>query len=124
MFSSSNRTIERIVLKPPRAIVLQSHGNGFGSHLERVINAAYGMHRNFTTMLVTVSELIDFLRTELDENYPHDQFSIVVGQQFDFDAHLSRRFALLELAGWHFLIFSSIGCSYRVNADDVDPYVW
>jgi hypothetical protein len=43
--TESTNTIEHIVLKSPRAFVVQSHGDGFGSYIERLINVAYETHR-------------------------------------------------------------------------------
>jgi hypothetical protein len=106
-------TIEHIVLKPSRGHVLQSRGDGFGSYIERLMNAAHETHRLFPNLLPTLSALIEHFRNELERTYAHYQFSIIMGADFDFDENFSSHFALVEHTGIKILIFSSIGTSYH-----------
>lgn len=108
-------TIEHIVLKPPRARLIRSHGEGFGSHMERVINVAYETHQSFSNLMETLNDVISYLHEELDRVYPSQQFSIVVGKEFDFDLDAidSTTFAWIEHGGLKFFIFHSLGTSFH-----------
>ena len=120
-------TIEHIVLKPPRARLIESRGEGFGSYVERLVNVAYETHQAFADLLRTLNDFVAYLQRELDRTYPQQQFTIVVGKQFQFDSIDSTLFAHLEHGGWKVLIFSSIGCSYRRTTtldDEQEELVW
>lgn len=114
LHSESANAIGHIIPKPPRAYILQSKGDGFGSYIERLINVAHDTHRSFPTIMKTLNDLIDYIRDELERNYHHYQFSIIIGKHFDHDQILSDYFTLIEHTGMKILIFSSIGCSYKV----------
>jgi len=126
----STSTIEHLVLKSPRAHVLKSNGDGFGSYIERLINVAYEAHRSFTNLLKTLDDLINYLREELERTYYQYQFSIIIGENFDYDQYASNYFALIQHTGIKFLIFSSIGTSYHLTTtinnidDDKKPLSW
>ncbi len=123
---SMKNTIEHVVLKPPRAHVMQSQGDGFGSYIERLVNVAHETHRSFPDLLPTLNDLINHFQNELERTYSQYQFSIIMGKDFDFDQNLSNHFALIEHTGMKILIFSSIGPSYKRtttisnNLDDDD----
>lgn len=121
--AGSTGTIEQIVLKPPRARLVHSAGDGFGSHLERLINVAYETHHSFSNIIETLRDLIDYLRKELERTYYPYQFSIVVGKHFEFDSSSASHFAWIEHGAMRVLVFSSTGCSYRAtstNTNDLD----
>jgi len=130
--SESTSTIEHVVLKAPRACVLKSNGDGFGSYIERLINIAYETHRSFSNLLETLDDLINYIREELERTYHQYQFSIIIGGDFDFDydQYLSNYFALIQHTGMKILIFSSIGTSYHRTTtinnidDDKKTLLW
>ena len=105
----STSTIEHIVLKSPRARLIDSRGEGFGSHIERLVNIAYETHQTFSNLIRTLNDLIDYLHQELNRTYPKHQFTILVGKHFDFDRIESNLMAHVEHAGWKVLIFSCNG---------------
>ena len=129
--TNSVNTIAQLVLRAPRAHVLESHGDGFGSYIERVINAAHETNRAFPHLLGTLQELVDHLRQELDRTYAQYQFAFVVGKHFDFDRHFSNPSVLIEHTGMKILIFSSIGSLFKRTttmtndlADDRKALAW
>jgi len=124
-------TIEHVVLKPPRAHVMQSQGDGFGSYIERLVNVAHETHRSFPDLLPTLNDLINYIREEVEQSYHQYQFSIIIGKDFDYDQMSSDHSALIEHSGIKILIFSSIGCSYKLTTtiiddihDDKKPLSW
>jgi hypothetical protein len=121
--SESTDTIRNIVLKLPRACIIQSQGDGFGSYIERLINVAHETHRSFSNLIKTLDDLIKYIRDELEQTYSQYQFSIIIGKDFDYDQDLANPFALIEHTGMKILIFSSIGPSYKqitTKTNDMD----
>ena len=118
--AGSTGTIGQLVLKAQRARVLHSVGDGFGSHLERMVNVAYDTHQSFSNIIQTWRDLIDYLRKELERAYYPYQFSVVVGKHFDFDQSSTAHLAWIELGGMRVLIFSSLGCSFRFISTSTD----
>ncbi|CAF1462630.1 unnamed protein product [Adineta steineri] len=112
--TESTDTISHIVLKAPRAHVIESNGDGFGSYIERLINVAHTTHQSFPNLMHTLNDLINFIHKELERTYDKYQFSIIAGNHFDHEQILSSHFALIEHTGIKILIFSSIGCSYKI----------
>lgn len=125
---SSVDTIAQLVFKAPRAHVLESHGEGFGSYMERVINAAHETHRLFPNVFGNLNGLLDHLRKELDRTYSQYQFAFILGKDFDFDRNFSTPSVLIEHTGMKILILSSIGPLYKrttmINNDDQRPLLW
>jgi len=129
--SESTNTIGHIVLKPPRAHIIQSKGDGFGAYVERLINVAYETHQSFPNLITTLNDLINYIREQLERSYCQYQFSIIIGKDFDYDQMSSHHSALIEHSGIKVLIFSSIGCSYKLTTtiiddihDDKKPLLW
>lgn len=129
--TNSVNTIAQLVLRAPRARVVESHGDGFGSYIERLINAAHETHRAFPNLLGTLQGLVDHLREELDRTYSQYQFAFIVGKHFDFDRHFSNPSVLIEHTGMKVLIFSSIGPLFKRtttstsdHADDQKALLW
>ncbi|UJR22302.1 hypothetical protein I4U23_025360 [Adineta vaga] len=118
--SESTDTISQIVLKPPRAYVIHSQGNGFGSYIERLVNVAHETHQSFPHLIGTLQDLINYLQEELERTYSQYQFSIIAGNSFDHDQIYSQHFALIEHSGIKILIFSSVGCSYKSTTTTID----
>ncbi|CAF4869435.1 unnamed protein product, partial [Rotaria sp. Silwood1] len=119
--SESSNTIEHVVLRPPRARIIQSRGDGFGAYIERLINVAYETCRSFNTFMKTRNDLIDYIRRELDRVYFDYQFSIIIGKKFAFDLAPCLLMAEIEHGGLSVLIFTSIGCSYSTVFTEEDP---
>jgi hypothetical protein len=131
LHSDPKDIIGQIVLKHSRAHVIQSKGDGFGSYIERLVNVAHETHRSFSSFINTLNDLIDYIRNELERSYQHHQFSIIIGKDFDYDEILTDYFALIEHTGMKILIFSCIGCSYKLITtttddinDDTKPLSW
>lgn len=118
----SNSTIEHLVLRAPHATVLISHGDGFGSYIQRLINVAHETHQSFADLLQTTDDLIVYLRDELDRTYSQYQFTIIVGKEFDYDQYLTSPSALIEHTGVKILIFSSIGTTYRYTTTETNEF--
>lgn len=128
---SSIDTIAQLVLKAPRAHVWESHGDGFGSYIERLINAAHETHRLFPDVFGNLNGLVNHLRKELDRTYAQYQFAFILGKDFDFDRNFSAPSALIEHMGMKILILSSIGPLYKHTTttthdldDDQRPLLW
>jgi len=129
--SESTSTIGHIVLKPPRAHIIQSKGDGFGAYVERLINVAHETNQSFPNLITTLDDLINYIREELERSYHQYQFSIIIGKDFDYDQMSSHHSALIQHSGMKILIFSSIGCSYKLTTtiiddihDDKKPLLW
>ena len=121
--SPSTHAIEQLVLRAPRATILDSHGDGFGAYMQRLINTAHETHRSFSNLLQTTEDIIIYLRDELDRTYSQYQFTILVGSDFDYDRYSSNPSAFIEHTGLKILILSSIGTSYRYTTtvtNDID----
>ncbi|CAF0769919.1 unnamed protein product [Adineta ricciae] len=109
----STDTISHLVLRHPRAHVIQSHGDGFGSYVERLLNVAHETHQAFPHLIHTLEDLINYFREELERTYSSYQFSIIAGHSFDHDQIYANPSALIEHSGIKILIVSTIGCSYK-----------
>lgn len=97
------------ISEPSKSFLIDCSSTAFGSVCERLVSIAFNMSRMFPTVMGSYHEVSEYLRKELQRQYPRKNFHIIISedQTFSFATDLVNYFAILQQDEYQILIFST-----------------